>query len=442
MLNVKKSSIICALFLMAPVVLCGRTSTCEAEDRVYIDITKPTMSRIPIAIPELKPESPADARLARETADTLSKDLDFSGLFRIVEPGGFPKSPQAMGVKAGEIDFPAWIQSGTEFLVRGACVVQGNTLKMEMRLFDTVGGREMLAKAYTCQVRDWKGPVHQFADEIIMLLTGERGVFGTKIAFVQVQGQTKEIYVVDFDGSNPVQVTHDNSIALSPAWSRDGAQLAYSSYKEEGPKLYAVNVANGSQRLLAGYPGLNISPSWRPGSNELAATLSKDGNPDVYLLSSSGGVISRLVNSWSIDVSPSWSPDGRKLAYVSSESGSPQIYVVDVGSGQKRRITFKGNYNTSPRWSPKGDYIAYSGIAGGQHQIFIIPPDGGEPKQLTREGRNESPTWSPDGRLLAFSSTREGGPAIWVMTVGDMSAKRVTRLPGQQILPDWSPRLN
>jgi TolB protein len=420
---------------------CGWASSADAQ-RVYIDIDKAIFARIPIAIPDLKRETSAEGQLAHEMSDTLGKDLDYSGLFRVLDPAGFMGDPQTMGVAHGEIDFGSWKRLGSEFLVRGSYVIQGSNIQLNMYLYDVVGNRQVLGKAYTGQIRDWKSMIHRFADEIIMALTGERGVFGTKIAFVQVQGQNKEIYMVDFDGSNPVQVTHENSISLSPSWSRDGGLLAYTCFKEDGPKLFVKNVFDGSQRLLAGFPGLNITPAWRPGGSELAATLSKDGNPNIYLVSSSGAVISKLVDSWSIDVSPTWSPDGRQLAYVSSESGSPQIYVLNVASGQKRRLTYKGSYNTSPRWSPKGDWIAYSGASGGRHNLFIISPNGGEGKQLTNgEGNNECPTWSPDGRLLAFSSTREGGPALWTMVVNDQSVRRITRMPGQQILPDWSPRL-
>lgn len=430
-----------ALALLATCLCWGWEAPAIAQD-VYIDITQPNFQRLPIAIPDFKYQTPTQTQLANQMALMLGNDLDYSGMFRPLDSRGFLQNQQEIGMTPSDINFVEWRRFGAEFLVRGAYQIQGNSMKLEMRLFDVVADRMIIGKVYEGQVQDWPAMIHRFADEILFALTGERGIFDTKIAFVQAQGKQKEIYVVDFDGSNPVPVTRDNSLALSPSWSPDGAKLAYVSYKDKGPKIFITNLADGSQRLLIGSAGLNISPAWRPGSQDLAVTLSKDGNPDIYLVSSSGAVMRPLVQNWAINVSPSWAPDGSKLAYVSNETGSPQIYVLDLGSGRQQRITFSGDYNTSPSWSPKGDWIAYSGMAGGTHNIFITRPDGSQMKQLTHgEGNNESPTWSPDGRMLAFSSTRQGGPAIWVLLMNGAGMRRLTNLAGSQQMPDWSPRL-
>lgn len=410
-----------------------------AQNRMDLDITGARFERLPIAVPDFKYLSPEQTQLAREMADTLRNDLDFSGVCRSLDPRGFLEDPQAMGMNAGEIKFPDWRRLGADFLVRAGYQVQGSSVKLEARLFDVGGGKMVLGKVYEGDARTWRAMVHRFADEILFMLTGERGVFDTKIAYIQAQGKAKEVYVMDFDGSNAVQVTRDNNTALSPKWSPQGNQLAYVSFKEGNPKLFLVNLVDGFQRLLCGYPGINIAPAWRPGTNELAVTLSKDGTPDIYLVSASGQITQKLVHGWAISVSPDWSPDGRKLAYVSDDTGNPQVYIWE--NGQRRRLTFSGNYNTAPSWSPKGDWIAYSGMVGGRHNIFIIKPDGSDVRQLTQgEGDNENPSWSPDGRMLAFSSTRQGGSAIWVMSINGREARRLTRGGGQE-LPDWSPRL-
>lgn len=431
-------------WMLVPVILLFLCLSTVAEAQtVYIDITQPNFERLPIAIPDFKYQSPEQTQLAHEMAHALSQDLDYSGVFRPLDARGFLQNPQEIGMTRNEIKFLEWRRLGAEFLVRGAYAVGGTGLRMEMRLFDVVADRMIVGKVYEGQVQDWRAMIHRFADEILLALTGERGVFGTKIAFVQIQGKEKEVYLVDFDGTNPVQVTHDKSLDLSPAWSPDGSQLAYVSYKDKGPKVYIMNLLSGAQRLLCGYPGLNISPAWRPNSQDLAVTLSKDGNPDIFLVSPTGTIVRTLVQSWAINVSPAWSPDGSKLAYVSNETGSPQIYVLDVSSGHKQRITFSGDYNTAPAWSPKGDWIAYSGLSGGRHNIFVIRPDGSQVRQLTHgEGNNESPTWSPDGRMIAFSSTRQGSSAIWILFMNGAGTRRLTNLAGGQEMPDWSPRLN
>ncbi|MDY0040499.1 MAG: Tol-Pal system beta propeller repeat protein TolB [Desulforhabdus sp.] len=438
----RQSFLLKILVAFVPLCLLSGLGVAKAQT-VYIDITQPSFQRLPIAIPDFKYQVAGQPQLAREMAQTLSDDLDYSGVFRSLDPRGFLQSPQEIGIAQNEINFMEWRRLGAEFLARGAYLVQGSSVKLEMRLFDVVANRMVIGKVYEGQTKDWKAMIHRFADEILLALTGEKGVFGTKIAFVQIQGKDKEIYLVDFDGSNPVPVTQDKSTALSPAWSSDGGQLAYVSYKEKGPKIYIASLMSGSHRLLSGHPGLNIAPAWRPNSQDLAVTLSKDGNPDIFLLSSTGAIMRTLAQSWAINVSPSWSPDGSKLAFVSNETGSPQIYVLDVNSGRKQRITFSGDYNTSPAWSPKGDWIAYSGMSGGRHNIFVIRPDGGQTRQLTHgEGDNESPTWSPDGRMLAFSSTRQGPSAIWVLLMNGAGTRRLTNLGGSQEMPDWSPRLS
>jgi TolB protein len=432
-----------ALPVLFPVLIFLGASGSAFAQRVYIDITQPSFHRIPIAIPDFKYLSSDDTRMAREMAGALGTDLDYSGVFQPLDPRAFLEDPQAMGLTQADIKFQDWRRIGADYLVRASYQVQGSSIKIEARLFDVVANRMVLGKVYEGDSRNWRAMIHRLADEILYALTGERGVFDTKIAFVQGNGKVKEIYMVDFDGSNPTQLTHDQTLDLSPAWSPDGRELAYVSYKQGNAKIYVLNLGSGSSRLLCGYPGINIAPDWRPGGHDLAVTLSKAGNPDLYLVSSSGEILRRLAQSWAIDVSPSWAPDGNRLAYVSDETGGPQVYVLDAASGQKHRITYSGNYNTSPAWSPKGDWIAYSSLTGGHHNIFITRPDGSDTRQLTHgEGNNEAPTWSPDGRMLAFSSTRQGGSAIWVLLVNGTGVRRLTPTGGGQELPDWSPRLN
>jgi TolB protein len=416
-------------------------STAAAAERVYIDITQPFFKRIPVAVPDLKMLGGGEGQVAREAGSTLAKDLELSGLFRPLDPSGFLEDPQKMGLTEADINFPSWRRAGADYLARGGYEVAGSRIKLQMRFFDSVTGRLVVGKVYEGDVRDWPAMMHRFADEILMALTGEPGVFGTKIAFVLASGKNKEIFVTDFDGSHVVQVTRDNSINLSPAWSPDGTKIAYTSYREKFPKIFVTNLADGGSKVLCGYPGLNSTPAWRPGSTELAVTLSTEGKPAIYLVSSSGAIIQKLAGGPGNDTSPSWSPDGRRLAYVSDETGSPQIYVMDLGSGQKRRISFNGSYNTSPSWSPKGDLIAYCGTSGGRYDLFVVRTDGGGVRQLTNgPGNNVDPRWSPDGRMLVFSSTREGGSAIWIMSANGEGARRLTRSSGEQQLPSWSPR--
>ena len=430
--------------LLLALVLLGFTQTASAVVELP-PISPSGIQKIPIAVPDFKYMSPEQTQLAREMSDALANDLNISGVFRPLDRRGFLEDPQAMGLEASQIKFEDWRRQGADFLVRCSYQVQGNSIRLDGRLFD-VSGRKMVGtpRSYAGEARSWREMVHAFADDIMLMITGERGVFDTKIAYVQGVGGAKEIFYCDFDGSNPVQVTRDNSIALSPSWSPDQSQIAFVSYRDGTPKVYGVNVLNGTRYLISGFPGMNITPAWRPGRNELAVTLSKDQGQDIYLVSPAGQIVRKLGVGFgsSISVSPNWSPDGQKFAYVSNESGNPQIYVFDITNGQKKRLTFNGNYNTSPAWSPKGDWIAFAAGDGGEFNIHVIRPDGSDGHALTQGGRNEAPRWSPDGRMIAYSSNKQGGSAIRIMYSNGTGDWQLTRQGGAQELPDWSPRRN
>ncbi len=238
----------------------------------------------------------------------------------------------------------------------------------------------------------------------------------------------------------PTQITHNQSINLSPAMSHDGKWVAYTSYAKGKPDLFIQNISD-NRISVVDKKGMGISPAWIPGKFELAASLSFSGDPEIYLLTGTGKVINRLTDSLGIDLSPTWSPDGRKMAFVSRRGGTPQIYIQNMNSGNAERLTFQGNNNTQPEWSPKGDKIVYTALEKGNgFNVCIIGVDG---KGLTRltyaQGDNESPSWSPDGSMIAFSSTREGTSRIYVMTAYGADQRRLMSMPGQQSEPKWSP---
>ncbi len=413
----------------------------QAEERTYLDITDPSFRKIPVAVPGFHTDG-GGGGLSEELVLVTRKDLEISGIFHVLDPRGFLVDPQKIGLTTSEINFAQWKQGGAEFLFRGAYSTDGQNIHMELRFFDVVSGKMALGKAYDGSIRDRKLMIHRFVDEILKLLTGEQGVLSTKIAFVNKEGNVSRIYMVDFDGSNPILLTPREELALSPSWSPDGRLIAYIGYRGNRTSLCLIDPLSHAIQEFP-MPGMIMTPRFHPTRGILAASFAKRGdNPDIVVITPQGTVAETLVGGWAIEVSPSWSPDGRKIAYVSGESGSPQVYVYDTTTGSKRRISFSGDYNTSPSWSPKGDLIAYSGIVEGHHQIFIASLDTGSVTQLTHgSSNNEAPTWSPDGRMIAFSSTQSGRNAIWVMLKHGGDARLLTELPGSQILPSWSPRL-
>jgi len=425
-------------FILTGSVLCFAQS--DTDQYEYIDISNPFLRKIPLAVPLFKNENGIreTTRLSTSSADLLSTSLEFTGYFKILDRGAFLFDPKKDGVLTPQINFANWTVIGAELLVTGLFDVTDGRISMELRLFDTFKGRRILGKKYSGRIADQRRIIHRFCTEVIQYLTGHRGMFASKIAFVSTGTGNKEIYSCEFDGYNPQQITRNHSITLFPAWSSDGRYLAFTSYKQGKPDLFIKNLAEMQETSIV-KKGINITPAWVPGKFELAATLSFSGDQEIYLLTGSGKVIKRLTNMRGSDVSPTWSPDGKKLAFVSNRSGSPQIYIKDLTSGKSGRLTYEGNYNTQPCWSPQGGKIAYSSLVDGRHNIFVIDLDSRESFQLTLEsGDNEAPAWSPDGSLIVFSSNREGPFRLYVMTAFGTDQRRLLVMTGEQTNPKWS----
>jgi TolB protein len=368
----------------------------------------------------------------------MSSSLDFTGYFKILDRGAFLFDPRKSGVTATDINFQNWKVVGAELLITGVFEQSGDNVQMEMRLFDTINNRQIIGKRYSGNISETRKMVLRFCSEVIYYLTGNKGIFNSKIAFVSTGSGKKEVYICDFDGYNPLRVTYNDSITLFPSWSADGQFLAYTSYKGGKPDIYIRNLADKREAVVAN-DGINITPVFAPDRFELAATMSFSGDQEIYLLTGTGKMIKKLTNNRGSDVSPSWAPDGRKIAFVSNRTGSPQIYIMDFNTGLERRLTFEGKYNTQPSWSPRGDKVAYSSQVNGFHQVFVIDADGQNPMQLTNEGGDsESPSWSPDGSLIVFSSTREGPSRLYVMTASGTDQRRLLLLNGEQTNPKWS----
>ena len=349
----------------------------------YIDISHPFLRKIPIAVPLFKKVSSGHEtdQLSKSAPDLLAETLEFTGYFKLLDREAFLVNPQTDAAFAS-INFHDWTSIGAELLVTGGVLVQDNLVEIELRLYDTFKEQLLVGKRYKGRVEDERKIIRRFCSEVIYTLTGDRGIFNTKIAFVSTGTGNKEIYICEFDGYNPRQLTHTKSITLSPAWASDGQWLAYTSYAKGKPDLYIKNLRENRSYVVA-KKGINTTPAWFPNKFELAATLSFSDDPEIYLLTGTGKIIKRLTYNKGIDVSPTWSPDGKSVGFVSKRSGTPHIYIKDIDSGQVKRLTFQGRYNTQPSWSPKGDKMAYSGMENGHNNIFVIGFDGQGPIQLT-----------------------------------------------------------
>jgi TolB protein len=369
----------------------------------------------------------------------MSNDLDLSGYFIPMDKAAFLEENKA-AFTVDEIQFRDWSTIGADLLLKGSYSCIGQSVEAEVRLFDVFRGRQILGKRILGRADDHRALMHRISNDIIYLLTGQKGMFLSKIAFVGTATGNKEIYLCDYDGYNVKQVTNDKSIALMPRWSPQGDKVFYNSYKDgEGPALYLMDIASGRSTKVSARKGLNTGAAWAPDGQSVALTLNVGDNMDIHRIDLSGKILDRLTNSWGINVSPTFSPDGTKVAFVSNRSGGPQIYVKDLANGREERISFEGKYNTSPFWSSLNK-IAYTGMDEGRFNIFTIDPDGRGLRQLTAgQGNNEDPCWYVNGRHLLFSSSREGGFHIYLMNANGQNQRRITNFKGEQTSPSWSP---
>ena len=416
-----------------------------AQAKVYIDIFSPSSRSLPIVIPPFRSSGDFDREgIASKIGQVIADDLDFSGVFKAVDPSAAGKAL----VDGDTIKWDMVSMLGAEAIIVGVVNIASGSAVFEIKLYDAVQKKQLTGKRYEGRVEDYREIAHRFANEVFKTMTGARGVFDTKLAYVKSDLPNKEIYVCDYDGARDRMLTNYHSLTLGPDWSHDGRQIAFTSYKDGNPNLYVLGVdsysgaAKGSAKLVSKKKGVNITPSWSPDDTKIALTLNlNNGNSEIYIHTLATGALERVTNDWATDVSPSWSPDGKMITWVSDRSGGPQIYTVDLSSGRIKRISFnESSYNTSPAWSPRGDRIAYVGQVGGRYNVFITSTDGQYQQQITSgQGNNEDPAWSPDGRFLAISSSRTGQKEIYIMRADGNGAKRITFGKGAKTEPAWSP---
>jgi len=416
----------------------------EVIAKVYIDIDSPSFQKFPIAIQDFvkTDKDHSSENLSGWFPDALAKDLSLTGLFNIISKKAFLESQNQAHTPDERIDFSNWTVIGAEYLVKGRFVYAGGKLITEFRLYDVVRGDLIVGKQYTGVIGKKNDMVRQFAREILSALTGDEGVFDTKIAFTMKKGRMSDIYLINFDGSNLTKATDERSITLSPRWSPDGRYISFTSYREGNPDLFIKSLNGVELKKIAGFRGVNLSGTWSQDGKKILLTSSKDGNEEIYMMDLRNKHLERLTRTFSINVSPAWSPDNQKIAFVSNRAGSPQIYLMDTDGMNVRRLTYDGNYNTSPSWSPRGQRIVYEGRVNGRFQIFSINEDGTHNVQLTFENADhESPTWSPDGRYLSFCLRRGGMSGLHIMNVNGSNLRALYQRGNGCIGTSWSPRL-
>jgi len=413
----------------------------------YIAVGTAHTKKTIVAFPEIKGSQQGDrnASLAKLIHDTVVNDLTFMDTFSFLAPSAFIENTDRAGITPEAFKMTDWTSISTEFLVKAQLTSQGDQVSLEAHLYDTFGGKQVLAKRYLATVSDVKTIAHTLANNIVVSLTGLPGIFLTKIAMsCDRGGNKKEIYIMNFDGGDVKQITRHRSIAFSPAWSPDGSKLAYSVFSKhrnniKNIDLYEFNFADDTYRMLSNRKGINSGVAYSPDGRKMALTMSFLGNPEIFTLEPSNNSVSRLTRSFGVEVDPTWSPDGKSLAFVSSRSGVAMIYRMNADGSGVQRLTYAGKYNASPSWSPQNGKIVFAGWLDGRFDLFTMNPDGSHIERLTKaQGSNEDPYFSPDGNFIAFSSNRTGQNNVYIANADGTYVRRMTYGLGNCVAPKWS----
>jgi TolB protein len=313
--------------------------------------------------------------------------------------------------------------------------------EVRFKLFDTVKGADLSGVAYTLSRDQARATAHRIADFVYEKLTGEKGVFSTRIAYVVKRGSRYELQIADADGANEQAMLVSNEPIISPAWSPNGKRIAYVSFQKKKPIVYVQDVEVPRQNIVANFKGSNSAPAWSPDGARLAVALTRDGNSQIYLINPDGSNARRLTFSGGIDTEPRFSPDGQWIYFTSDRGGSPQIYRMAATGGDAQRVTFEGSYNVSPRISPDGRSLAYIMRNGAKYQVALLDLTTRQVQVLTDSDLDESPSFAPNGRQILLASIAGGRGVLTAVSADGRVKQRLTVNAGDVREPAWGPLL-
>ena len=395
-----------------------------------VEVSGVGLTQMPIAVATFRGEAQAPQKIGA----IVKADLERSGIFRAVDTAGVTLDESARP------DMALWKQKGADSLVTGSVTpLADGRFDVRLRLWDVLRGQDLGGQSYAVTAADLRLSAHRISDFVYEKLTGEKGIFSTRIAFVTKAGQRYTLWVADADGENAQSALGSPEPIISPAWSPSGAQLAYVSFESRKPVIYSHDVASGKRRLLANFRGSNSAPAWSPDGRQIVATLSRDGGSQLYTMDANGGEPKRLTQSSSIDTEPAFSPDGKSIYFVSDRGGAPQIYRMGALGGNIERVTFTGSYNISPALSPDGKYMAYISRVGGAFKLQVMELAGGAINQITDTSADESPSFAPNSRLIVYATQQQGREALMTTTLDGKIKARLAGASGDIREPDWSP---
>ncbi len=411
-----------------------------AQARLVIEITEGVEGALPIAVVPFKWMGNANALPKESVGDVIAADLQRSGYFKTLAEEQMLTRPSTMT----EVDFRDWRALRQDNLVIGRIESNGpGGYKVRFQLFDVYQGEQLIGYSFSTTAKDLRAIAHHIADLIYETLTGSKGAFATRIAYVISEGSAKSprisLRIADSDGYNAQTIVSSKEPLMSPAWSPDGRKLAYVSFENGRPSIWIQEVFTGKRQKLTSFKGINGAPSWSPDGHYLAMTLSKDGNPDIYIMDLARHKLRRVVRHWAIETEPSWSPDGKKLLFTSDRGGSPQIYEVSVTGGDVKRLTFENKYNARASYAPDGKSITLITRVGSQYRIGVLDLNSSSITVLTDGRLDESPSFAPNGSMIIYATRYKGKGVLAAVSTDGRVKQRLALQSGDVRDPVWSP---
>ena len=419
-------------FIQTAVILLLLVPVPAARAVLTIEIIGSGANQFPIAIVPFRSEG----GLPQQLTPVISADLARSGVFRAIDAGGLnppPSEPQ-------ELNYPTFRARGADAVVIGTVAPQPDgRYEVRFRLMDVQKQAQLAGFAYTASREQLRHTAHKIADVIYEKLTGDKGVFSTRIAYVAKNGKRFELQVADADGYGAQTILQSGEPIISPSWSPDGTRLAYVSFEQKKPVVYVQSLTTGTRRAVANFWGSNSAPTWSPDGRRLAVVLTKDGGSQIYVVGADGGEATRLTRSTAIDTEPNFSPDGQLLLFTSDRGGSPQIYGMSTSGSDVRRLTFEGTYNVSPRFNPDGKSFTFIQRNGGRFNVAVQDLATRQVQVLTDGTVDESPSFAPNGRMILYATEVRGRGILSAVSSDGRVKQRLTANAGDVREPAWGP---
>lgn len=399
-----------------------------AGAQLRVDISGVGATQYPIAVVDFAGDAQGEAAV-----QVIRDDLTRSGQFQLINTTG-----TRLDVNAS-IAHDEWRNRGADYIAYGSISQQGGQYRVDYRLVDTVRKTELDGVAFSGSEKELRRISHRIADRIYEKITGIRGVFSTRIAYVLQTGNSYELQIADSDGQNPQVMLRSKHAIISPSWAPDGSRLAYVSFELGKPVIYVQTLSSGQRVPLANFKGNNSAPAWSPDGQQLAIVLSRDGISQIYTIDAQGSGLRRVMRSPLIDTEPQYTPDGKSLVFTSDRGGNPHIYQVAVDGGEAQRITFNGSYNISPSMSPDGNDLVYVTRRGGAFRIALQNMATGSETLLTAGPDDQSPSFAPNGMQVLYSSVQGGRSVLAVSSVDGRVRQTLSALNGKVREPVWGP---